>query len=119
MLGVEGLLLLAAPRRLVQAAPHRPGDPVGIEDGAPIHVPRRAAHGLDERAVGAKESLLVGVEDGDERDLRQIEPLAQEVDADQHVELPEAQGAPVYVGDSLRRGVDGGGRFIGRHVELR
>ena len=42
---------------------------------------------------GAQEALLVGVEDGDQRDLGQVEPLAQQVDADQHVELAEAQVA--------------------------
>ncbi len=36
---------------------------------------------------------LVGVEDGDERDFRQVESLAQEVDADEHVELAFAERA--------------------------
>ena len=39
----------------------------------------------------AQEALLVGVEDRDERDLRQIEPLAQQVDADKTVELARTQ----------------------------
>ena len=41
----------------------------------------------------AQEALLVRVEDRDERDLRDVEALAQQVDADQHVELAEAQVA--------------------------
>ena len=85
--------IVAAARRLVEAALHRAGDPVGVEDRAPVHVPRRAADGLDERAVAAQEALLVGVEDRDERDLGQVEPFAQQVDADEHVELAEPEAA--------------------------
>ena len=54
---------------------------------------RRAADGLDQRAIAAQEAFLVGVENRDERHLGQIEPLAQQVDADQHVELAEPQPA--------------------------
>ena len=36
-------------------------------------------------------TLLVGVEDGDQRHLGQVEALAQQVDADQHVELAHPQ----------------------------
>jgi hypothetical protein len=46
----------------------------------------------------AKEPLLVGVEDAHERHLGQVEPLAQEVHADEHVELALAQ-----VGQDLMR----------------
>ena len=42
---------------------------------------------------GAQEALLVRVEDRDERDLRQVEPLAQEVDADEDVEDAAAEVA--------------------------
>src|SRR6266545_2139578 len=43
--------------------------------------------------VSAQEALLVGVEDGDQGDLGQVEALAQQVDADQRVELAEPQVA--------------------------
>ena len=46
---------------------------------------------LDERGLPAQEPLLVGVEDGDERDLREVEALAQEVDPDEDVVLPQAE----------------------------
>ena len=39
----------------------------------------------------AQEALLVGVEDRDQRHLRQVEALAEQVDADEHVELPHPQ----------------------------
>ena len=41
----------------------------------------------------AQEALLVGVEDGDQRDLGQVDALAQQVDADQHVVDAQAQVA--------------------------
>ena len=41
----------------------------------------------------AQEALLVGVEDRDQRHLGQVEPFAQQVDADQHVELAAPQVA--------------------------
>ena len=41
----------------------------------------------------AEEALLVGVEDRDERDLGQVDALAQEVDADDDVEHPEPKVA--------------------------
>ena len=43
--------------------------------------------------VGAQEAFLVGVEDRDQRDLGHVEAFAQQVDADQHVELAEPQVA--------------------------
>src|SRR3712207_7575758 len=41
----------------------------------------------------AQEALLVGVEDRHERDLGQVQALAQQVDADEDVVLPQAQVA--------------------------
>ena len=52
-----------------------------------------AADRLDERGLAAEEAFLVGVEDRDERDLGQVEAFAEEVDADEHVELAAAQVA--------------------------
>lgn len=55
------------------------------------HVAGRAADRLDEGRLGAQEPLLVGVQDRDEGDLGQVEALAQQVDADEDVELAGAQ----------------------------
>ena len=90
---VVGDLLRPAPLGLVDGAPHGTGDLVGIEDHLAVRVARGAADGLDERAVGTQEALLVGVEDGDQRHLGDVQALAQQVDADQHIELAEAQVA--------------------------
>ncbi len=78
-------LLLAAAVGLGERALHRAGDPVGIEDHPAFDVARGAADGLDQRRLGAQEALLVGVEDGDQAAFRNVEALAQQVDADQHV----------------------------------
>ena len=86
-------LHLAAARRLLDAALHRAGDPVGVEDRAAVHVARRAADGLDQRAVAAQKAFLIRVENRDERHLGQIESFAQQVDADEHVELAEPKSA--------------------------
>jgi hypothetical protein len=81
---------------------------VGIEDDPALDVARRAADGLDERGLGAQEALLVGIEDRHQRAFGNVEPLAQQVDADQHVEGAQAQVAQDL--DALQR-VD-----VGVHV---
>jgi hypothetical protein len=58
-----------------------------------LHVTRRAADGLDQRRAGAQEAFLVGVQDGHQRDFRQVQPLAQQVDAHHHVVDAQAQVA--------------------------
>ena len=85
------LLDAAAAIGLVHRLPHRVGDVIGVENGPPAHVPRGAAHRLDQRARRSQESFFVRVEDRDEGDFRQIEPLPEQVDADEHVERPQPQ----------------------------
>ena len=91
VLGVVGHLLLAAAVGLVDGACHRCGDGVGVHVHLAAHVSRRTADRLDERGLGAQEPLLVGIEDAHQRDLGEVKPLAQEVDADEDVVLPHAQ----------------------------
>ena len=64
---------------------------VGVQDRVPVHVARGAADGLNQRSRRTQEAFLVGVENRDQRHLGQIEPFAQQVDADQHVELAAPQ----------------------------
>ena len=90
---VIGELLLAAAVGLVERALHRSGDPVGVEDHPPVDVARGAADGLDQRGFGAQEAFLVGVEDRDQPAFGNVEPFAQQVDADQHVIDAEPQVA--------------------------
>ncbi len=52
----------------------------------------RPGRRLDERARRPQEALLVGVEHRHERDLGQVEALAQQVDAHEHVERAPSAG---------------------------
>src|SRR5690606_34419126 len=88
---VIGDLLLATPVRLVDRALHGARDAVRVKDRLAVHVPSGPADRLDQRSLRAQEAFLIGVEDRDERDLRHVEPLTQQVDADEHVELAEPE----------------------------
>ena len=63
---VVGGLNGAAAIGFVDGLAHGVGHSVGVEDGAAFKMARGAAHGLDERAGGAQEAFLVGVENGDQ-----------------------------------------------------
>jgi hypothetical protein len=82
---VVRLLHRASAVRLVDRSLHRFGDRVGVHDHLAADVPRGPPDHLNQRPGRAQEALLVGVEDRDERDLGQVDPLAQEIDADEHV----------------------------------
>ena len=60
-------------------------------------ISRGAAYGLHERGLRAEKALLVGIQNRDQRNLRDVQPLAKQVDADQHIKLIEAHRA-----DNLR-----------------
>ena len=87
------VLNLAAALSLVHRAAHRGGDGVGVEHDKAVGVSRGAADGLDEARFAAEEAFLIRVQNRDHRDLGDVKALAQEVDADEHVELAEAQAA--------------------------
>ena len=72
---------------------HRLRHPVGVHDDLTVDVAGGTADHLDQRRLAAQEALLVGVEDRHQRHLGQVETLAEEVDADEHVELAEPQPA--------------------------
>src|SRR3546814_8765460 len=83
-------LLGASAVGLVERTFHRAGFAIGVEDCFAVEIACGAANGLNQRALGAQEAFLVGVEDRDQRDLRNVEALAQQVDADQYVEDTES-----------------------------
>ena len=93
MLDVVRLLLGAGALGLVDGDLHRLGDPVGVHHDLAADVARGAADDLDERPRRPQEALLVGVEDRDQGHLGQVDALAQQVDADEHVVDAEAQVA--------------------------
>ncbi|KFC70003.1 hypothetical protein FG93_03018 [Bosea sp. LC85] len=88
---VVGLLLLAAAICLGHRPLHRAGDVVGIKDDLAVDIAGGAADGLDQRGLRAQKAFLVGVENGDKAAFRNVEALAQQVDADQDVEGAEAK----------------------------
>ena len=91
VLGIIFELLLAPAVGFGERALDRAGDRVGVEDHAAVDVARGAADGLDQRRLGAQEAFLVGVEDRDQPAFGDVEPFAQQVDADQHVVDAEPQ----------------------------
>ena len=91
MRGVVGDLLLASAAGPSIARPSTRGDLVGIHAHLARDIAGGAGRWSDERAGRAEEALLVGVEDADERDLRQVEALAEQVDADEDVDSAEPQ----------------------------
>src|SRR5919201_2690026 len=90
---VVGDLDVAAAVRLLDGVAHRLRLLVRVHDHRPADVAGGAADRLYQRGLAAEEALLVRIDDRHERDLWQIEPLAQEVHTHEHVELAEPQFA--------------------------
>ena len=88
---VEGVLLFPAALGFIHGPAHGGGDGVGVQNHHAVGVARRPADGLDQRGLRAQEALLVCVQDSHQGYLWQVQPLPQQVDAHQHVELPQAQ----------------------------
>ena len=76
---------------LVDRAPHRSGDPVGIHYDLAVQIPGGAPDRLDKRGLRPEKSLLVGVEDGDQRYLGYVKALSEQVYPHQNVEDPESE----------------------------
>ena len=94
---IIGLLLLAAAVRLVHRPLHAVGNPVGIHNNAAMRITRGTANRLNHRRITAQKALLIGIENRNQRHLRQVQTLTQKVDADKHIELAAAQAV-----DNLR-----------------
>lgn len=77
MLSIERFLQRPAAARLGNGLAHAVGDRIRIHDDLALSVTCCAPHGLYERAPVAEESLFVGVQNCHERDLRNVEALAQ------------------------------------------
>jgi hypothetical protein len=88
---VVGLLLGSPPVRFAHGLAHGIRHSIGIQNRAAFYVARAAPHRLNQRSRAAQIAFFIRVENGHQRNFGQIEPLAQKVDADQHVELPAAQ----------------------------
>ena len=77
MLGVVAHLDRAATVGLVDSGLHRRCDLVAIEDRFAVHMPRGTSDRLCQGSLVAQETGLVGIEDCNKGDLRQVEPFAQ------------------------------------------
>ena len=91
MLLIIRVLNLAAAGGFVHGRAHGGGDFVGVKKHPALGVSRGAADGLNEARLRAEEAFFICVQNRNERHLRQIQTLAQEVDANEHVELCHAQ----------------------------
>src|SRR4051812_48903269 len=56
-------------------------------------MPGGPAYRLDQRSLRAQETFLIRVENGHQRNFRDIEAFPQKIDPDQHVEFTEPQVA--------------------------
>ena len=84
-LAVVCLLDAAAALRLFNGVLHRVGNAVGVHNDAALNMARRPADGLHKRGERAQIAFLVGVQDGDKTDFRQVYALAQQVDAHHYI----------------------------------
>jgi hypothetical protein len=87
---VVGFLFRAAAIRFADGLTHGIGHAVRVENCAAFDVTRATAHRLDERRGAAKIAFFIGVEDGDERNLGEVEAFAEQVDADEDIEFAAA-----------------------------
>ena len=93
MLGVVAHLDGAPTVGLVDGLLHALRDGIGIHNHLAVHVARRASRGLRQCPVAPQEPFFVGVDDGDERHLGQVETFTQQVHAHEHVENPGTEVA--------------------------
>ena len=113
MVGIVFHLFHAAAVRLVDGQLHGGGDGIGIHDDLAIDLTGSTTGRLRQTAMTAQEALLVGIEDGNERHFRQVEALAEQIDAHQHVVGAVAKVLQYL--DTVQRGhlaMDVGGLYV-------
>ncbi len=84
-------LNLAAAVGLADRALHRGGHGVGIQNHLALDMPGRPPDVLDQGLLRPQETFLVRIEDRHQRDFRQVDTLAQQVDADDDIINAQAQ----------------------------
>ena len=88
---IIGMLLFAPTVGFANRAFHRAGHAICIHDDPPIGVARGPANGLHQRGFGPQKALLICIKDRNQTALRDIEPLAQKVNAQQHIKGAQPQ----------------------------
>ena len=91
--GIEADLLVATPLGFTNGPLHRLGHFVGVQNGAAFQIASRTSDGLNQAALGTQKPLFVGVQDGHQRHLGQVQTFTQQIDAHQHIKRAQAQVA--------------------------
>ena len=91
MLQIVCFLKLASAMRFLDSGLHRIGHSVCIQNHFGVGVSSRSTDGLNERGFASQKPFFVGVQDRDQGNFRQIEPLTQQVDTNQDIAPTLAQ----------------------------
>ena len=91
MLLVVRFLNASSPLGLVYGRFHGLAYPVGIHYDSAVHISRGAADGLYQRCFCTQETFFVSVQYGDQRNLRDIQTLSQQVYSYENVEYAHPQ----------------------------
>ena len=87
MLNVVSQLFFTTAIRFIESFSHRFGYVVSEHDHLTANVPGRPADRLNERTRRPQKAFLICIQDRHQRNLGQVQPLAQKIDADQYIEL--------------------------------
>ncbi len=82
---VISFLDLTAAVGFVDSALHRIGHMIRIKNHLSIDVPGSPTKILDQGCGGTQETFLIGIQYCHQRDLRQVQPFAQQVDTHDHI----------------------------------
>ena len=77
---VVGKLSLSSVRCLINSLLHTLRYLISIKKDLPLYMPSCATCCLSEGAVRTQESLLIGIEDGNEGDFGKIQPFSEKID---------------------------------------
>ena len=91
MLFVVCLLQRPSSRRLLNGCLHGAGDGVTIQNDASIDISSGPTNGLHQRCLVAQKPFFVCVQHRNQRHLWQIQPLSQQVDANQDIKHTQPQ----------------------------
>ena len=70
---------------------HRVGDSVGVQNHLRVHIAGRPADRLHQRRLAPQKAFFVRIQNRHQRNFRQIEPFAQQIHADERLEMPLPQ----------------------------
>ena len=91
MLTVVRLLNFAAAVRLINRHTHRIRHLIGVHVHLTGYITRRTTNGLNQRRGRTQEAFLIGIQNRNQRHLRQVQTLTQQVNTNQHIKGTQAQ----------------------------